>query len=116
MNQKQKQTERIRPILAKGKPINDIIFVSKKMTEFDIAFTLILMRPTKEEATTKYRLTHHEQNDYGWTAKQINDYADNPMWGGDGIAQLVFGCAAALEVYTEDEIMTVLDAKKEYHK
>ena len=107
---------RIGKILDKGKSINDIIFYSKKMSDFDVAFTLLILRRTKEQQSAKYRLTHHNHNDYGWTDKCVNDYADNPMWGGDGIAQLVFGCIAALEVYTESEIIEILETRKEYHE
>lgn len=118
MNQKQKQIERVKPILSKGKMINDIIFVSKKISEFDIAFMLLIMRPTKEESKTKLINIKFGKNTYGWNAKDIYNMAENPVLtgGGDGLEQLVFGCAAALDVYTEDEILTVLDAIKEFHK
>ncbi len=40
---------RIGKILDKGKSINDIIFYSKKMSDFDVAFTLLILRRTKEQ-------------------------------------------------------------------
>ena len=106
---KQELRDLITPILEKGKPINDIIFTSQKMTAFDICFMLKLLRPTK-----KPFFDRGEDNTYGWSDEQINKMADNPVWGGDGIQQLIFGCIAALDVYTEDEIITVLNAQEAY--
>ena len=111
---KQKYIDKIKPILEKGKPINDIIFVSKKMSFFDITFMLQLLRPTKKDC--KPRLISFDRKSYGMEAKSIYDFVENPIitGGGDGLEQLVFGCIAALEVYTEDEIVTVLEAQQQY--
>ena len=109
---KQELMDKIRPILEKGKSINDIIFVSKKMGFFDIAFMLELLRPTKEDC--KPRLISIDRKSYGWTTEQIYDFVENPCWGGDGFEQLVFGCVAALDVYTENEILTVLEAQQQW--
>jgi len=105
--------QKVKPILEKGKAINDIIFVSKKMGTFDIAFMLMLLRPTKDNLKPKL-FSFYKESNLGWPTKQIYDFVENPCWGGDGLEQLVFGCVAALEVYTENEILTVLEAQKEW--
>ncbi len=107
---KQELINKIRPILEKGKSINDIIFISKKMGFFDIAFMLKIIRPEKG------RFDFKDDNEYGWPTKSIYDMVENPCWGGDGFEQLVFGCVAALDVYTEDEILTVLEAQQQWRR
>ena len=112
MNQ-QKIIEKVRPILKKGKTINDLIFLSKTQTAEDIMFMLLLLRPEKGSSFFDRR----KPNDCGWSTKQIYDFAENPGWGvGDYFEQLVFCVAAALDVYTENEIVTVLQAQKECRK
>lgn len=101
----------ITKILEKGKPINDIIFYSKNMGYSDIAFMLQLCRPEKKSNF----FDRNPKNWYGWSSKKLYDFVDNPMWGGDGFQQLLFGCVAALHVYTEDEIVTVLLKRQEFH-
>jgi len=110
---KQELIDKIRPILEKGKTINDLIFLSKKQTAADIVFMLWLLRPEKGSSIFDRR----KSNECGWTTKQIYDFAENPAWGvGDYFEQLVFCCAAALDVYTEDEICTVLEAQKQWRE
>jgi len=111
---KQELKDQVRPILKKGKSINDIIFVSKKMTFLDIAMMLKFLRPTKEDC--KPKLIGIDRKSYGMETKSIYDFVENPIitGGGDGLEQLVFGCVAALEVYTENEIITVLEAQQKF--
>lgn len=113
---KQELMDKIRPILEKGKSINDIIFISKKMSAFDIAFMLKLLRPTKKDL--KPRLIGIDRESYGMETKSIYDFIENPILtgGGDGLEQLVFGCVAALDVYTENEILTVLEAQQQWRE
>ena len=99
MTTKQELINEIKPILERGKPINDIVFVSRKMTKLDVAMMLEFLRPTKKG---------------GWEDKQLLNAFDTDMWGGDYFQQLLFGCIAALEVYTEDEIIKVFDVQQKY--
>jgi len=108
---KQKLIDKIRPILQKGKTINDLIFLSKTQTAEDVMFMLLLLRPEKGSSFFDRR----KSSECGWTTKEIYDFAENPGWGvGDYFEQLVFCCAAALDVYTENEIVTVLETQKEW--
>lgn len=110
---KQELMDKIRPILEKGKTINDLIFLSKTQTAGDIVFMLSLLRPEKGSSFFDRR----KSNECGWSTKQIYDFAENPAWGvGDYFEQLVFCCAAALDVYTEDEICTVLEAQLQWRE
>ena len=108
---KQELRQKIKPILAKGKTINDLCFLSKTQTLWDVAFMLQILRPEKK---SKF-FDRKEDNWYGWSTKDIYDFAENPGWGvGDYFEQLVFCCSAALDVYTEKEILTVLETQQEY--
>jgi hypothetical protein len=116
MKTKQQLKKEITPILSKGKAINDLIFVSKKITILDVAFMLKILKPTKEESKLRPFSKFRKNQEYGWTAKQIYDMAENPVLTGgkDGLEQLVFACAAALEVYTEEEIMKIFEIQEAY--
>ena len=109
---KQELINKIRPILEKGKAINDIIFVSKKMAFFDIAFMLQMLRVPKSQCINKFK----DHNQYGWEDKDLINMVENPVLtgGGDGFEQLLFGCIAALDVYTENEIVTVLETQQQW--
>ena len=95
MSTKQELMDKIRPIMEKGKPINDIIFMSKKMGIFDICWMLKMCRPTIEDIPKPklFSLSFKKQNEYGWTAKSLYDMVENPVLtgGGDGLEQLLFG-------------------------
>lgn len=81
------------------------------MTIDDIVFMLWLCRPEK---TSRF-FDRKKDNWYGWSAKDLYDFVENPAWGvGDYFEQLLFGCIAALDVYTENEICTILDVIKQY--
>jgi len=109
---KQDLMNKVRPILKKGKSINDIVFVSKKMAFFDIAFMLQMLRVPKSQSVNKFK----DQKGYGLEDKHLINMVENPVitGGGDGLEQLLFGCIAALDVYTEDEIITVLEVQQEW--
>ena len=114
---KQEMKDKMLPILEKGKPINDIIFISRKMTYNDIVLGLWFCRPLGQKPIKKLFGLVTLATDDGYTGmndKAFNDMLCNPIFGGDAICQLLFGCLAALEVYTESEIITVLDIQKEY--
>ena len=110
--------DEIRPIITKGENINNIIFLSKKMTYDDIIMGLWFCRPLEEPATKSFLhklLKDMDEFRYtGMNDKTLNDMLCEPIFGGDYICQLIFGCIAALEVYTEEEILKVLDAQKNY--
>ena len=100
------------PILEKGKSINDIIFISKKMTKLDISLMLLFLRPTwKPRVKVPWfgKRIKSSMEDEG-----LNNMLNTPMFGGDGIQQLVFGCISALDVYTEAEILTVLAMQEKF--
>ena len=106
----------VKKILEKGKPINDIIFLSKKMTFLDIALMLKWCRPTKADCRQDVGLWNNllrreDKHEYGWDTDKLYNLVDNPVLtgGGDGLQQLLFGCVAALDVYTEAEIATILN-------
>ena len=114
---KQQMKDKMLPILEKGKPINDIIFMSRKMTYDDIVFGLWFCRPLGVNPIKKWFGfgTKRVDNNYtGMDDEPLNNMLCNPIFGGDYVCQLIFGCIAALEVYTESEILTVLDLQKEY--
>lgn len=109
----QQLKDELKIILEKGKQINDIVFISKKMTRTDIAFMLWFLRPIEKKKTY---LSWKTKNDgyYGMEDDTVNNMLNEPIFGGDYVQQLVFGCIAALEVYTEDEILRVLEIQEIY--
>ncbi len=116
---KQQLKDLIKPILEKGKLINDIIFVSQKMAYFDICFMLKLCRPVDSEYKTPKFFSFRwgePKSAQGWESKDLYNMVENHVLTGgkDGLEQLLFGCIAALDVYTEDEILTILDAQLKY--
>jgi len=115
---KQELMDKIRPILEKGKPINDIIFISKKMTYYDIVYGLWFCRPIGHNPVRNFlglRKKIKDDNYTGMSDEFINNMLlETEMWGGDYFCQLFFGCIAALDVYTEEEILTVLDVQRKF--
>lgn len=74
----------------------------------------VIVATTNKKAMQSLFFSRKPKEWYGWDDEKILNFVEVIGMGKDGLEQLLFGCITTLEVYTEDEILTVLEACRQY--